>query len=433
MRGRASRSETATFHRRHSTAKRRRAEVSADVVLRAVCFRRDCRCSLGVVCVDAGSGRLLIFSVALCLVFVASRRCSVARRAASVAASAADAPSALESSKSGVLEFASLGARARQPVQRHNVAQFATRAPPRQSGLKARTLMKEQATAQYDDGSDDSSRSRRASVTQHAAGGGAAAGGAGAAVNGGALGVAGNVNPPAAAASATASASAAGRRAPSSTSRRSAGVKKFVEPARDKNHRVVFPLKLGQLTVHAIGHIVYNRQSFHTSAQLFPAGFMSSREFPSMTNPNVRVRYTSEIVDDGGDAPVFVITPPAGHGVPMRSASASGAAKAVLIAVNKARGRVGTHNAISGPNFFGLTHPTVIQLMCELENVDKCRAFVPGLPTGRGIGRARRANEEAIAGIAAGGVGAAAAGGAGAASKRARGNRRADSRFENSL
>ena len=116
---------------------------------------------------------------------------------------------------------------------------------------------------------------------------------------------------------------------------------------------------------------MYDRPSFHTTAQLFPAGFKSSREYPSMTNPNVRVRYTSEIVDDGGEAPVFVITPPPNHGVEMRSASASGAAKAVLSAVNRARGRQNTHNAISGPNFFGLTHPTVLQLMCELENVEK--------------------------------------------------------------
>jgi len=42
------------------------------------------------------------------------------------------------------------------------------------------------------------------------------------------------------------------------------------------------------------------------------------------------------------------ITPPQGHGEPQRSASASGAAKSVLIAVNKARGRISTQNAISG-------------------------------------------------------------------------------------
>jgi hypothetical protein len=100
-----------------------------------------------------------------------------------------------------------------------------------------------------------------------------------------------------------------------------------------------------------------------------------------MATPNERVRYMSEIVDDGGETPVFVITPPEGHGQPVRSASASGAAKAVLTAVNRARGRA-SQNAISGPNFFGLTHPTVMQLMRDLDRVERCRAFVPGLHSG---------------------------------------------------
>jgi hypothetical protein len=39
-----------------------------------------------------------------------------------------------------------------------------------------------------------------------------------------------------------------------------------------------------------------------------------------------------------------------------------------------------------GPNFFGLTHPVVQQLMQKLDGVDQLKGFIAGYGSGRGSG-----------------------------------------------
>jgi hypothetical protein len=67
---------------------------------------------------------------------------------------------------------------------------------------------------------------------------------------------------------------ASGTRRPAG--RRVGSSKKFVEPPRDTSSRVIYPLKLGQLTVHAIG-VVDVRAAFHTSNQVRRSRFLLCR------------------------------------------------------------------------------------------------------------------------------------------------------------
>jgi hypothetical protein len=63
-------------------------------------------------------------------------------------------------------------------------------------------------------------------------------------------------------------------------------------------------------------------------------------------------------------------------GHPIQASSATACHHAVLKAINTARDKQAT-NAGSGPEFFGFSHPSILNLIQMLENADKCTKYKP--------------------------------------------------------
>jgi len=126
----------------------------------------------------------------------------------------------------------------------------------------------------------------------------------------------------------------------------------------------------------SLGKVVTDRKKFHAKRYIWPVGFKSTRQYPSMADPTVRVLYTSEIVD-GGDEPKFNVTPEGGETI--QATTPSGAWTEVVKRVNdmkleKTGKRLFT--TVSGPEMFGFSHPTIAKLIQELPGAELCDRYV---------------------------------------------------------
>lgn len=138
-----------------------------------------------------------------------------------------------------------------------------------------------------------------------------------------------------------------------------------------------FPLVLGELCIESIGTIIA-RPPYITEKHVWPVGFSSTRYFSSMINPEIRVKYTSQIVD-AGDKPQFIVTAADDLLNPIVSHSPSGAWRTVL---KRVMNKSGTNDdrsknvSVSGTLRFGLAHPVVASLLRELPGAEKSREFM---------------------------------------------------------
>lgn len=125
---------------------------------------------------------------------------------------------------------------------------------------------------------------------------------------------------------------------------------------------IKLPMFLGDVTIESFGMII-PRAPYVSHKNLYPIGYASCREFNSMLDPKVMVRYTSVISDDG-TKPQFVVTAADDLSNPIIAPSASRAWKAVY----KRMHPDSSVRRISGSTMFGLSHPTVKKLILELPN-----------------------------------------------------------------
>jgi len=174
--------------------------------------------------------------------------------------------------------------------------------------------------------------------------------------------------------------------------------KSYKEITRDKDAGAPkMPLNLGDLTIESLGSI-FPYTPYITEKHIWPIGFKSIRYFSSMLNPELRVKYTCQIID-GGDKPQFVVTAEDEPNNSITSYSPSAAWRAVLKKVYTKNGEEAKKNAsISGALRFGLAHPLVSQLIRDLPNAEKCKEYTgdyssspSSSPT---FGRKRRTSDE---------------------------------------
>ncbi|KAF0972937.1 hypothetical protein FDP41_008789 [Naegleria fowleri] len=149
--------------------------------------------------------------------------------------------------------------------------------------------------------------------------------------------------------------------------------KRVVEVQRDRYGNIIFPIPLGALTVLSLGKVVYDRPTFHTDKYIWPVGYKSTRYYTSVKDTNKRCLYTCEI-KDGGDAPIFVLTSDDNPNEVIEAPSATAAWTAIVKQINKIKSeesgkRVFTN--VSGPEYFGLAHPTIMKLISQLPNAEK--------------------------------------------------------------
>jgi hypothetical protein len=147
----------------------------------------------------------------------------------------------------------------------------------------------------------------------------------------------------------------------------------YKDIVRDKTGLPKMPLCLGELTVENLGNI-FPHSPYITEKHIWPVGFKSFRYFSSMNNPEMRVKYTSQILE-GGEKPQFVVTAEDDQLNPIVSYSPSGAWRTVLKRVmSKSTSEEARKNvSVSGTLRFGLAHPIVSHLIRELPGAEKCK------------------------------------------------------------
>jgi len=150
--------------------------------------------------------------------------------------------------------------------------------------------------------------------------------------------------------------------------------KKVIPPLMlDSLGRPVFPMVLGDVTLHSIGEIVPEHLSFHCVASIYPLGYCITRVYTSLHKVDQRCLYTCKI-SDNLDVPVFEIAAEDSSDLVFRGATPSECHTNMLIALNKARGDVVPTDG-KGLDFFGLSHPVIQNLIQSCPGARKCQRY----------------------------------------------------------
>ncbi|KAL8587199.1 hypothetical protein ACOMHN_013285 [Nucella lapillus] len=151
--------------------------------------------------------------------------------------------------------------------------------------------------------------------------------------------------------------------------------RKTIPPMQlDSLGRPVFPMMLGDLTLHSIGEIVPDRTTFNSHDCIYPAGFCSTRVFASMTRPYDKCLYTCKI-SDCRDLPEFEIAPEEGTDRVFRGSTPNECHVKLLQAINAALGADVVSTVGHGADFFGLTNPAVQNLIQSCPGAKKCSGY----------------------------------------------------------
>lgn len=155
----------------------------------------------------------------------------------------------------------------------------------------------------------------------------------------------------------------------------------------------------GGVTVKKLGHIDL-RPGFHNSAYIWPVGYVSTREYNSMRDANLKVLYTSRIIDTG-EAPGFVVEaeddvvaekddaedavdqteertlPNQETRIPTIYSTPSAAWLEILKICNnqKEESQRRKKPSVSGPEMYGLSDPLIKLLVSRLEGFDGCMRY----------------------------------------------------------
>lgn len=141
----------------------------------------------------------------------------------------------------------------------------------------------------------------------------------------------------------------------------------------DENGKAILPIRLGVMTLHDLGTVVYDREAFHNERYIFPVGYTLSRRYFSMVKLDEYVNYRC-VVKDGGNAPIFEVTPEDAEDKKTSASSPTGAWISIVKAVNEMRNKDHSNSA-SGPDYFGFTSSTIAKLIQDLPNADKCKNY----------------------------------------------------------
>ncbi|XP_076062738.1 transforming growth factor beta regulator 1 [Oratosquilla oratoria] len=150
----------------------------------------------------------------------------------------------------------------------------------------------------------------------------------------------------------------------------------------DSAGRPIFPIILGPLTIHSLGEIVSDREAYHTEHHIFPVGFCSSRTYASLSDPMKPVLYTCKILD-GGNVPRFEIVCEDAEDAVVAGRSPAECHSYILMSINKALGMnllnirpsEGKDANDRGCRFFGLSHPSVQNVLQACPGARKCSKY----------------------------------------------------------
>ncbi|KAF8787216.1 Chitotriosidase-1 like protein [Argiope bruennichi] len=151
--------------------------------------------------------------------------------------------------------------------------------------------------------------------------------------------------------------------------------KRLVTPIPlDVAGRPIFPIVLGSLTIHSLGVIVSDRPGYHTEQCIYPVGFCSSRTYASLKNPLIQCLYQCTVTDSPF-GPRFEITPEDDPGHSLIGSSPNEVHSALLKSLNAVCGKEVVSVDGQGAKFFGLSHPTVQNLIQSCAGARKCSDY----------------------------------------------------------
>ncbi|KAK4520830.1 Cytochrome c oxidase subunit 4 [Mucor velutinosus] len=150
-----------------------------------------------------------------------------------------------------------------------------------------------------------------------------------------------------------------------------------VQPVqRDQHGNPILPLQIGVLTVTHLGRIVTDHEAFHNERYIFPVGYTVQRVYPSMIDPNKNTLITATIIDGGGEAgPKFQLVAADQPNEPIVANSSTGAWTVVVRRANEIRQRDHSNSA-SGPDYFGLKHPTIAKMIQDLPGARELKDYI---------------------------------------------------------
>lgn len=151
--------------------------------------------------------------------------------------------------------------------------------------------------------------------------------------------------------------------------------KPAVDVPRDANGNIVFPITLKCLSVLSLGQIVTKRKKYHGKHYIYPVGFKSTRWYPSMKEFSTKTLYVSEILDNG-EEPIFRVT--CEGTAPIEANTPSGAWAEVGKRVNDVKEKLTgkrMFTQLSGPEMFGLSHPSIVYLMQEMPGANELETY----------------------------------------------------------
>ena len=180
------------------------------------------------------------------------------------------------------------------------------------------------------------------------------------------------------------------------------------EVPRDKvTNEPILPIILtSTCRVLNLGTIVYDRPTYHNSNYIWPVGYVAEREYASFTQLNKKATYKSEILDNG-ENPLFKLTASDNPSQPILGVSTTAVWQEVVRRIADMKAEFGTDKratelkellklssserkkqsgvggnakgylfaSISGPEYFCLSLPTVLKLVEEMPNADKCEFY----------------------------------------------------------
>lgn len=80
-------------------------------------------------------------------------------------------------------------------------------------------------------------------------------------------------------------------------------IKPFVQTITvDENGQPIYPIQMGALTIRNLGTIVSARPGYHNENWIYPVGFVSTRIYGHIKEPERKCIYTCKILDNG-DSP----------------------------------------------------------------------------------------------------------------------------------
>ncbi|GJQ74991.1 hypothetical protein Trydic_g9613 [Trypoxylus dichotomus] len=150
--------------------------------------------------------------------------------------------------------------------------------------------------------------------------------------------------------------------------------KKLVQPIPlDSTGRPVFPIELGNLTIHSLGEVLSDRKEFHCEEAIYPVGYVSTRIYGSLKDPTVKCMYTCKISDANG-MPRFEIASDDNEG-PIVGGTPDVCHSLLLQRINDILSLNVVTTRPRGNDFFGLTHPTVLNLIQSSPGTRKCSNY----------------------------------------------------------